>query len=484
MMRTWLFPTLAILCAALLGYGAGVEMLAAGMFGFVILLGGAAVLRERRNEPRPLAIRQHAPSTASDTSRVPSEAEEVRTNPNTRATFQFWLLIALCVRVVGAFVFNLTDFNRQVAPDSAWYAIVGRLMAASWHSHIPFSFEGLPSYHPRSIHQLTNAAMAYLGADDLLPVVMGLINACVATLAVACFGRLALVAYGPRAAQITLAFAALWPSHVLWTSINLRESWSFFFLGGALASAQLIRIQGPTMVRCASFVLFLGSLWFIRGYLIPVVVLGLAASYLVIRMKQIPAAVASLAMMGLVCYLLYRAGYLSGELRLESQLEALQRSRTGLLGGGSSYDYADVSTVSGALSYLPRGIVCFLLEPFPWAIKSWREAMACTESFVWYFILVAALRAMWNGLRTDFAHHALPVFVVWALILSYGLIEGNAGTAYRHRAHAALIIFVFASGFYASRFNARTLPSRRSAPAHSATKNRREEPEQLVHNQA
>ena len=93
----------------------------------------------------------------------------------------------------------------------------------------------------------------------------------------------------------------------------------------------------------------------------------------------------------------------------------------------------------------------FLLAPFPWSVDSWREAAAIPETFVWYALLFSAVRGMIHGIRNRLSDIALPLSLAVVLCVSYGLVEGNAGTAYRHRAHALLIFFVFAAGDAARR---------------------------------
>ena len=67
--------------------------------------------------------------------------------------------------------------------------------------------------------------------------------------------------------------------------------------------------------------------------------------------------------------------------------------RRGLAYGGSAYGAdVDTTTVGGALTYLPEGIIRFLGSPFPWTARSARQLMTVPESLIWYYLLLRAVR--------------------------------------------------------------------------------------------
>ena len=100
--------------------------------------------------------------------------------------------------------------------------------------------------------------------------------------------------------------------------------------------------------------------------------------------------------------------------------------------------------MAGGLAYLPEGVARFLMAPFPWAVRNWRQGLTVPESFIWYWLMGLAVLSMVRGLRTAMVKVAPSFFVLVLMTCAYGLVSGNEGTAYRHRAQVMFIFFVFA----------------------------------------
>ena len=106
---------------------------------------------------------------------------------------------------------------------------------------------------------------------------------------------------------------------------------------------------------------------------------------------------------------------------------------------------ADVSTVGGAVGFLPTGLVYFLLAPFPWSVTTVLQRVTLPESLVWYVLFLCVLRGSWLALRYDPRAYTVLVGVLGIVTFSYALVEGNVGTAYRHRAQVLPLFFVLAA---------------------------------------
>jgi len=136
---------------------------------------------------------------------------------------------------------------------------------------------------------------------------------------------------------------------------------------------------------------------------------------------------------------------LAGPLTEEPSLARLEFLRQDMaFGAGSAYGQgANVSTVGGALRFLPIGVVHFLFAPFPWAVRSTLQAFTLPETLLWYVLIPFGLRGAWLAVRHD--PRAFTVLGTTLVVVSfaYALVEGNVGTAYRHRAVILPIAFVF-----------------------------------------
>lgn len=361
------------------------------------------------------------------------------------------IIAALGIRIVGAFVFNVTGFNVAVAPDSVGYTIYGEQMTFYWQA--PHLERGAfrAGLNPASFYQNLNGLAFYAFGRDA-GLVLSLVNAFVGTLAAWVFSRLAGMLYGAAAVRPAFVLCAFWPSLVLWTSINLRDAWSFLLLGLTLVASERLRTEFSVR-QLLVLGLCLAAYPFVRSYMLLLVSAGIAASYLVVRARQIPVAVMVLGGLVLALSTLQGPYAVLGELSVESKLESLHKLRSGLAYGSSAFEQGavDLTTPGGALAYLPRGLANFLLAPFPWRLQSWRQLMALPETLAWYAVLASALRFGWRELRRDLRRSALVLFVSVCVTVAYALVEGNEGTAYRHRAHVLLMVFVLAAGAWTRR---------------------------------
>lgn len=379
-----------------------------------------------------------------------------------REDLRLLIAMSIFVHLGAALVFFVTRFNLSVAPDSEAYLMRGTYIAMSWDNPAtdPWLIQG---YNPKSLYQHLNAIAVYAIGEKYAMLILSMLNGVLATFAAYLFSRLSLGLFGPIAARRTFILCAFFPSLVLWTSINLREAWSFLFLAGVLLNAHKLR----TDVTTRSIVLFALSatgLAFVRSYMVFVVAAGLGMAYMAVRAKRLPATMLMMIVVGAVLATIsgrfgrvtdFTSFNLEDKLALVDQLHrglSYSGRHYGVSWGGSSYSSSyDLSTPQGILMHLPRGVATFLFAPFPWSIGSWRQALALPETFVWYYFFIQAVRAMWREGKKQVSNVAVPLFVVLMITVAFGIIEGNEGTAYRHRAHAMLLYFIFSGGEHAFR---------------------------------
>ena len=104
---------------------------------------------------------------------------------------------------------------------------------------------------------------------------------------------------------------------------------------------------------------------------------------------------------------------------------------------------AETETVGGAIQYIPIGASYLLFAPFPWDIATTLQAAAMPETLLWYPLFLCALLGFRISVRNRATSAFVPVSVLLVVVSSYALVEGNFGTAYRHRAQIMPLFFVF-----------------------------------------
>jgi len=241
------------------------------------------------------------------------------------------------------------------------------------------------------------------------------------------------------AAVLTLFF----PSLLLWSVLNVREAPAILL--AVLAVYYMVGFQHRS------------GFWDVAGAIVALALLSVFREYLTVLIGG--SAVAGILMgrsrspvrsfvvgVGLFVILVFLArNGLAGPLTEEPSLARLEFLRQDLTrGAGSAYgESANVSTVVGALRFLPVGIVHYLFAPFPWAVRSTLQAFTLPETVLWYLLIPFGIRGVWLVVRHDPRAFTVLGSTLVVVSFAYALVEGNVGTAYRHRAVILPIAFVF-----------------------------------------
>ncbi len=133
------------------------------------------------------------------------------------------------------------------------------------------------------------------------------------------------------------------------------------------------------------------------------------------------------------------------ELTKFANLERIQSSRSNLsraADSGFGQD-VDVSTTEGAISAIPIGFAYLMFAPFPWQAANFRQAITIPEVLVWWamipFLVMGLIYSVKHKLR-----NAFPILIFSLLLtLSYSILQGNVGTAYRQRTQIQVFLFIF-----------------------------------------
>lgn len=101
--------------------------------------------------------------------------------------------------------------------------------------------------------------------------------------------------------------------------------------------------------------------------------------------------------------------------------------------------------VGSNLLYLPVGLSAVVLQPFPWQeSRGSAMSLAKLEMLVWYPLLALALVGLLS-LRRCLPALLLPVVIGSGAAVMWALVEGNFGTAYRHRGELVWVVALLAA---------------------------------------
>lgn len=256
-----------------------------------------------------------------------------------------------------------------------------------------------------------------------------------------------------RVARICALMAAFFPSLVLWSCQGLKDGPIIFLL--TLSMLATLKLGEKFSLKYLSaLILALICLLTLRFYVFYIVVIAVAAAFVLGRRQLTAQSFARqmiiIILIGLGLGYFGVSRYASQQFETFGSVEQLQRMRLDASQSAASgfAEDVDVSTTSGALSTIPLGLTYLLLAPFPWQLASLRQIITLPEMIVWWasipLLVLGALFTIRHRLR-----EIAPIMIFTSLLtLTYSIMQGNVGTAYRQRAQLLVFYFVFiAVGF-------------------------------------
>lgn len=248
--------------------------------------------------------------------------------------------------------------------------------------------------------------------------------------------------FGSAAAEWVPPLVVLLPSMMLWPSQLMKEAPILFLIAIAANGAARVT-ERFALLPLAWVALSMALMLTFRGHVALVLAGGLVAAIVVGRQEVLGGVGTGLVMAALVVILLsFGIGYSGFDAALNSDLDQANLVRRDLaLSGRSGYDAdIDISTSRKALTYLPRGLVSFMLGPFPWQISGVRQLPVLPDMVVWW----ALLPRLWRGVhlgRKLVSRRVLvlllPAFTTACLL---SLAVGNFGTLVRERLQVVILL--------------------------------------------
>jgi 4-amino-4-deoxy-L-arabinose transferase-like glycosyltransferase len=259
--------------------------------------------------------------------------------------------------------------------------------------------------------------------------------------------------FGSRqAARIASALTAFLPSMVIWSCVLLKDPIVLLLI--TMTVFYTLKLQKEVKIRYiwpTSLAMLL--VFPIRGYVFYFVLTSVLGSLLMARFgRKASSAKYFIRLAGIAAIIIFL--FMLGFDRIAAQqidtklLERIQMSRLDLARNAQSgFDTsADVSTIGGALAFLPKGIAYLLFAPFPWQVSGGsRMYLAMPEVLLWYLAFPFCLAGIFYTVRRHF-REALVVFVfVIQLTVFYSIFIGNVGTAHRQRTQVLGFYLIFTS---------------------------------------
>lgn len=249
-------------------------------------------------------------------------------------------------------------------------------------------------------------------------------------------------------ARAVAVLTAFFPSLIIWSCQGLKDGPIVFLL--ALSMLAVLRLGNRFSVRyLTALAAALCCLLTLRFYIFYIVALAGGAAFILGRRRLTAQSfLRQLIVISLVSLALAYFGvsrYATQQLEAYGSADQIQRmrldaSRSAESGFGRDID---VSTTSGAMSAIPIGFTYLLLAPFPWQFGSLRQMLTLPEMIIWWLAIPLLVLGAWFTLKHRIREIA-PIMIFTSLLtLTYSIVQGNVGTAYRQRAQLLVFYFIF-----------------------------------------
>ncbi|MGI9628589.1 MAG: hypothetical protein ACR2QM_17270 [Longimicrobiales bacterium] len=354
------------------------------------------------------------------------------------------LLVAVAIRLAAFVAIRQSVGPYVFAPDAWSYEIVGSEIVQAWEGSrdLPLKVVGTLQV---GYYYLNAVLQRLFGPAPGAPAVLNVFFGAWTTIPVY-FLALSVVRGNRGTARWAASLVAVFPSLVLWSALNIREAPTILLLVSAISllTRLQVRFSLPVLLGALACV---GGIMVSRSYVALLVGISVPVGFLMSRGKSwVGSLVGGLV---LLCGLVAGLGLngFGADLGAEPTLQAVEAMRRGLsLGAETAYGAGfDVSTVGGAAEFLPVGATYFLFAPFPWELGSRLQSIAVPEMLIWYSLVPFILRGLVLGLRNDARSFMVLLAVIVTMSVAYALVQGNVGTAFRHRAQLLPLTFIFAA---------------------------------------
>ena len=348
-------------------------------------------------------------------------------------------LIALALRMLVSLLVHALLPPGYFAPDEPGTLMNGRMIAESWSGNaMPHSIHG-------GIYAIAGAVFYIFGyKPNILFLLANFLGALTALNAYFITKRL----FNEQSARYSAMVVTILPSLILWSSMPLKDIYSQF----AITSIIHLTLRIKEHFRISNLMLILvliAFVGFIRGYLVIIVLMAIAATFIPVRKETFirnAIIIAVFAMSFALFFSSYEAKQVPNHgVKSGGTFQTLQQTRQGFYQGGSKIlGHINISNPINALLYSPLLLAVFFLAPFPWQISgSILHNLATAESLVWYYFFYYAIKAIIRSFKEG-NFDVMPVLVmIGVLSVAYALAISNIGAAYRFRAQVSVLFLVF-----------------------------------------
>ena len=232
-----------------------------------------------------------------------------------------------------------------------------------------------------------------------------------------------------RTSLIAGTLVAFYPSLVLWTSLNLKDSLTLLLIAIVLWLVAVFQTRQRWWLVPATYVALL-PMESLRSYIFVGFLLIIPIS-VALTLRRDTRARAGMTTIAIALSLLLLITTNEGP----RPLSDFDAERTAMAIGANT-SFVDQT--------LPVRVAYVLFAPFPWSPRRALDLLAAPEMIIWYGALPAAFLTFLRRVRS-WQTLAPLILLVGGTLLVLLLAEGNVGTLFRHRAMVIPFVLILAA---------------------------------------
>ncbi len=399
---------------------------------------------------RVTLVRPAAPGLLDRDEKRNSQTASIRAGDTMFLTFLYFGTLLVRLLIGGAiYYFGYIPF---FAGDAETYDALGWTLAQYWAGNLHYG-----RWIVTHINRVGLNGMYYwvAGIYTIIghsPVAATAIQCVITSFTPVLVYRICYRIYGSvKAARYSALLTAFLPSMVIWSCLLLKDPLIVFLVCVSILCT--LKVQQELSFRH----LLPGSLAMLlifplRGYVFFFVLLAVVGTLLIARFGKagnVSGYLARIAGLALFAVLFFALGFdeIAKEQINARLLDRIQVSRTDLArtaNTGFEAD-ADVSSLKGAVQFLPKGVIYLLFAPFPWQTGSNRMMMALPETLLWYALFPFCVLGVVYTARRHLRDALIIFLFVIQLTCFYAVFVGNVGTAHRQRTQVYVFYLIFTS---------------------------------------
>lgn len=250
-----------------------------------------------------------------------------------------------------------------------------------------------------------------------------------------------------RVSTYSALTVAVFPSFVIWSSQLLKDGLIVFLL--VCTMVLVLQLQKKmNYFYVALLIISVFGVYVMRFYIFYMLALSIVGSFFIGSGSTVKTMVRNIIIVVILGVALTYLGVIRSagdNLERFANLERIQVSRQDLaMSADSGFGQdVDVSTVGGAISAIPIGLLYLMFAPFPWQISKTSQLVILPETLLWWALIPVMISGIIYTVKHKF-RAAIPI-IIFSLMLtiSYSIFQGNVGMLYRQRIQIQVFLFMF-----------------------------------------